>query len=262
MVIDGLERDPALLARLRVVSNNLLIERDGDLLLTHRPALPTGGGPTRVRVRATPMVRAALEAASVPIRFADLAASLGTASPEVPAYVIGRLLTGLVEQRLLITSLRPPMTVPNALGHLVNELDAARTDDLPGPNRVAAALRDMHKALTKPGQPGRTLQHAEHAAAALDPHTETDRRVAVDLRMNLDVAVPPQVATEAARAAGVLARLAARADHGAGWATWHAKFLERYGPHALVPVLDAVDTNLGLGFPAGFLTAASEPARR
>ncbi|WP_433464092.1 lantibiotic dehydratase [Spirillospora sp. CA-128828] len=259
-VIDRLEADPALLTRLRVVANNLLIERDGDLLLTHRPATGPAGAPTQVRVRATPPVRAALQAASAPILFADLAAALAASSPGVPAPVIAQLLSGLVAQRLLITSLRPPMTVTDPLGHLVAELDAAAAVDLPGPSTAVTALRDVQDALTSTGQTGHLLQRAELAASPLDLSPGTGSRVAVDLRMEMTVTVPPQVAAEAARAASVLARLASRADRGAGWAAWHAEFLERYGPHALVPVLDAVDANVGLGFPAGFLTASDEPA--
>src|SRR5262249_2910038 len=34
---------------------------------------------------------------------------------------------------------------------------------------------------------------------------------------------------------------------------WHARFLEKYGSGALVPVLDVTDDSIGLGFPVGYL---------
>ena len=61
--------------------------------------------------------------------------------------------------------------------------------------------------------------------------------LAVDLRLDWDLIVPAAVAAEAATAAGVLARLARRPALSAGWAAWHARFLDRYGPGAVVPVL-------------------------
>ena len=77
--------------------------------------------------------------------------------------------------------------------------------------------------------------------------------LAIDLRLDWDLTLPETVAAEAAQAAGVLARLARRQVLSQGWAEWHERFLERYGPGAIVPVLDATGDCAGLGFPAGYL---------
>ncbi|MGX9225143.1 lantibiotic dehydratase [Streptomyces albus] len=53
------------------------------------------------------------------------------------------------------------------------------------------------------------------------------------------------------RARGALSR---------GWVAWHGRFLERFGLRAMVPLLDAVDSEAGLGYPAGFLGGPPAPA--
>jgi thiopeptide-type bacteriocin biosynthesis protein len=80
--------------------------------------------------------------------------------------------------------------------------------------------------------------------------------IAADLRAGWDLVVPETVAAEAASAAAVLVRLARRRALNPGWAAWHARFLDRYGPGAVVPVLDVTDPGTGLGFPAGYLGSA------
>lgn len=257
-VIELLEAEPTLLARLPVVRNNLVIERDGELLLSHRPATAPKGAPAQVRVRATSAVRAALEAASEPIRLTELATALAAGFPGVPGDVIDRLLTGLVAQRLLITSLRPPMTETAPLTHLLGELVAVAAADLPGLSGTVVVLRKVHDALTDPNLGTGRFRRAGLTAMMKSLCPAAGSAVAVDLRIGLKVTVPPAVADEAARAAAVLVRLAPRADLGAGWAAWHSEFLERYGPHALVPVRDVVDPDIGLGFPAGFVGAPAE----
>ncbi|RAY15000.1 lantibiotic dehydratase [Actinomadura craniellae] len=260
-VIERLEADPALLRRLPVVRHDLIVERDGEVLLTHRPAGGAGGAPVQVRVRATPAVRAALRAASAPIRSADLAAHLAAAFPGVPGDVITRLLAELVDQRLLITSLRSPMTVTDPLPHLLAELDAVSASDIPQLAGTVTALREAGDALARRTIPEMTRsQRAELAVGTAKASVPADRAVRTDLRMDVEVTVPSAVADEAARAASALVRLAPRGDLGRGWAAWHREFLERYGPHALVPVRDAVDPDIGLGFPAGYLSAPAAPA--
>jgi lantibiotic biosynthesis protein len=78
----------------------------------------------------------------------------------------------------------------------------------------------------------------------------------IDLRLDWDLVIPGAVAAEAASAAGVLVRLARRPALSPGWSAWHGRFLDRYGPGAVVPVLDAVDAGTGLGYPAGYLGSA------
>ncbi|MEV0306553.1 lantibiotic dehydratase [Nonomuraea fuscirosea] len=211
--IESLENDPALLRTLSVQANNLGFARGADWVLPYPPCTETPVA--EVSVRHTQAVRMALEKAATPILFGTLLAMLAAESQRTPLTVIEDMLTELVRLRVLLTSLRAPMTVTDPLAHIAAQLD--------GPY------------------------------AALDPGA----RVTVDLRLNYSISLPPRVIDEAEKAASVLVRLAPRRP---GWQAYHAEFLDRYGPGALVGIRELLDPDLGLGYPAGFRGSIAAPA--
>ncbi|WUP79316.1 lantibiotic dehydratase [Microbispora hainanensis] len=262
-VIERLEAEPALRPHLKVMANNLVFERDDQLVLEHRPAGATRHQPTHVSVRATAPIRTAISLSHSPIRLGELAEKLAADFPGVPAAVIDRLLANVMAQHLLVTSLRPPMTAADPLGHLLFELEEMAAGELAEVAETVGRLRRIAQELAHDDAPTSAIARSRRTRlasgmAAVAPVTGS--ALAVDLRMDLDLAVPQSVAAETAKAAGVLVRLAPRPDLGPGWVAWHGRFLERYGPRALVPVLDAVDPDIGLGYPAGYLGAPSPPS--
>ncbi|MET8012956.1 lantibiotic dehydratase [Streptomyces sp. NPDC005271] len=260
-VIERLEADPALLQRLTVQAHTLAVEKDGHLILEHRGA-GSGGRPAHVRVRATTPVRSAMDVARHPLRAKDLASKLTADFPHVPADVIDKLLADLTAQRLLITNLRCPITTTDPLDHLLDALDAAEAEDIATVANTTAQLRQIADALaqhnTTPTR-GRE-QRAQLTTAMQNLSPCSGPALGVDLRFEGEVTIPHAVAAEAARAATALVRLARRPFLSRAWASWHSRFLERYGPRALVPILDAVDGDTGLGYPAGFLGGPPAPA--
>lgn len=263
-VIDRLEAESVLRPRLKVTANNLVFERDGRLVLEHRPSGATRDQPTHVSVRATAPIRTAMSLSRCPIQLGKLAEKLAADFPGVSAAVIDRLLADLVAQHLLVTSLRPPMTAADPLGHLLSELEEMAAGQLAEVAGIVGRLRQIAQELAHhddaPTSAVARSRRTSLAAGMTSVAPVTGPALAVDLRIDLDLAVPESVAAEAARAANVLVRLAPRPNLGPGWVAWHARFLERYGPRALVPVLDAVDPDIGLGYPAGYLGAPSPPS--
>ncbi|MEV7512055.1 lantibiotic dehydratase [Streptomyces sp. NPDC091201] len=199
-----LEANLVLRTELVLLTSSLVVERDGHVVIEHRPPTTPGLEPDHVQIRLTGPVRRALEGARTATRWSELAAHLCAAFPRAEPATVDTLLAGLVEQRFLLTDARAPMTTtdPAAAHHL--------------PVRAAPA-----------GEPSRT---------------------AYDLRVDWDLTVPDAVVGEAEAAARALSRLAPRTAL-AGWSEWHARFLEQYGPRAVVPVLDAIDA---LGYPPGY----------
>jgi thiopeptide-type bacteriocin biosynthesis protein len=189
------EQDLTALRRVAVVVNSLGYERGGKWVLPCARA--DGDRRWDVEVRLTGPVRAVIQAARSPVRFANLAATLvgpaGVGEAE-------RLLADLVRVGVLVSALRPAMTVTDPAGHC---------------------------ALPDPGG-----------------------RVAVDLRADVAVTLPPAVLHEAGRAASALVAVAPQLP---GWAEYHHAFIERWGPGAAVPVHDVLNV---LGFPAGYRGSA------
>ncbi|MEV4545221.1 lantibiotic dehydratase [Micromonospora echinaurantiaca] len=151
-----------------------------------------------VEVRLTGPIRAAIQAARSPLRFADLAATIAGPASIADAE---RLLAELVHTGVLLSALRPPMTATDPAVHVAR-----------------------HYAIPEPGN-----------------------RVAVDLRADITVTLPPPVLHEAERAASTLVAVAP--PHAAGWTEYHHAFIQRWGPGAAVPLRNVLNV---LGFPSGY----------
>ncbi|MGX4656857.1 lantibiotic dehydratase [Micromonospora sp. SCSIO 07396] len=190
------EQDLATLRTVAVVTNSLGYRR-GD-----RWVLPCAHASADrrwdVEIRLTSPIRAAIQAARSPVRFADLAETIA-----VPASIADaeRLLADMLHTGVLLSALRPPMTATDPAAHLTR-----------------------HYAIPEPGN-----------------------RVALDLRADIAVTLPPPVLHEAERAASTLVAVAPPPTP--GWAEYHSAFIERWGPGAAVPIREVLNV---LGFPAGY----------
>lgn len=191
------ERDLPTLRAVAVVTNAVGYARGGTWVLPCARA--RDDRLWDVEIDLTDPVRVAVEAARSPVAFTALAARVGQEMPGGVAEA-ERLLAALVEAGVLVSAIRPPMTVTDPAAHL------ARYIDLPDPGGT----------------------------------------IAVDLRLDCAVTLPPAVTREAAEAASALVAVAPRLP---GWDEYHHAFIERWGPGAAVPLRDVLRA---LGFPAGY----------
>jgi thiopeptide-type bacteriocin biosynthesis protein len=248
-----LEAEPTLLPLLTVASSNIAVERDGYLILDHRAGEADVDIPGSVRVRITPPVAAAISFASSRLAFSELKGKLAAEFPRTSGQVIERMLTGLVRERFLITSLRPPMTETDPLEWLAQTLETVGDGQIGWPTRFPAMSGEATGPV--PTSHDRSPTRADRArlsARMASLYADLAPRPTADLLLDWDLTLPDAVASEVARVASALARLAPRPCPSAGWASWHVMFLERYGPRAVVPVLDAINSCTGVGYPPGY----------
>ncbi|PRW63100.1 lantibiotic dehydratase [Actinopolyspora mortivallis] len=254
-VIVSLERCRALRHRLRVVATNLAEIRDDRLVITHQPHT-NHKEPAEVSMRHTRAVATALRTADTPVSVTTLTSRLAQEFPSTSLAVIEHMVDELIEQRVLISNLLPPMTSTDPVSHVVAELDTLDAAELP--KEMVALIHELrevradlarHNAATPPFDPGalrRSLSTRMSAIAA------TDKPVTVDLHADCSVSLPEQVWREAESAVDVLTRLSPHPHGSPEWADYHRRFLERYGLGAYVPVHDLLDPDTGLGYPAGY----------
>lgn len=268
MLIDQLERHPRLRPHLTVVADNTQIIRAGRVIVAARAPLGSRTpGPLReISVRHTRTVQAALAAAAAPIRIDALAARLAARFPAAPAEKLHAVVNALVDQGVLITSLRPPMTAPHGLTHLIGALRAAGAERLDDVSVLLDQLEDINERLarhnTSTDLDKAAAIRAQVAARMTALALGTGHVLAADVRLAGQVALPERVFAEAALAASVLLRLSTRPFGSAAWLDYHSRFRVRYGTGALVPVRDLV-ADSGLGYPAGYLGAPrARPAWR
>ena len=176
----------------------------------------------------------------------------------------------LVRLGFLITSLRPPMTTTDALGHVTRELRGAGTDEMPEMAGLLEQLEALHHNLTRhnAAEPERQAAMREHLTMAVtEISTEGRTPLCLDLRLDAEVTLPESVGQEMAAAASALIRLSPNPAGSPVWEDYHRRFTERFGTGTLVPLLDVINPAIGLGYPAGYpasilpLPAERDPGR-
>lgn len=217
-LISDLEAQPAVLRRLPVQANNLGFRRGTEWIVPCRPT-PKGGF-ADVAVALSPPLQRVLGATRAPIAFSALLARLGEEYPTVAIESIEGMLTELVALGVLLSGLRPPMTVTDPISHLASGIAGSA---------VPAQVLDC------------------------------EQRRAVDLRLDCAVTLPPAVVRAAQDAASLLAALGPERPV---WQAYHAAFLERYGLGAVVSVREVASPDRGIGYPADYRGAATQPPRR
>ncbi|WP_329353000.1 lantibiotic dehydratase [Streptomyces sp. NBC_01261] len=254
-LVDRLEEHRALRTHVALLASGLAFERDGRLMIDYRSSSTDDGVPAHVGIRATGPVRMAMDGARTPVLWTVLAERLSAGFPDASPTGIENLLANLLRQRFLITSLRPAVMASDPIATLLGQAQHLPAADVTGLHEVAAALARHDDATATPE--GARAERARVTAAMTRLCPAAKPALALDLRLDWDLVIPDAVAEEAASAAAVLTRLAPRAALSPGWVAWHDRFLDRYGPGAAVPVLDAVEH---LGYPSGYLGSAAEPA--
>ncbi|UCM88935.1 lantibiotic dehydratase [Streptomyces marincola] len=254
--VTALETTPGLLRLLPVMADPTRVIRGTKVVVPHQPGVD---GPVEVVLRRTPAVETVLDLARTPITVADIVDKLRADYPDTPTTVIEDMLRHLVAHRVLLTSLRAPMTTDDALGHVVSQLIALGADAIPEAASTIGQLHGIHRRLTRhdaaPADEQRTIR-AEATQRMTAVTGATDRVLAVNLRPDCDIALPTEVAREAERALKVMAGISPFPNGPVAWQDYRARFLERYSMGALVPLRDLTDPDIGLGFPAGYRDSA------
>ncbi|WNV83036.1 lantibiotic dehydratase [Umezawaea sp. Da 62-37] len=248
-IITRAESCPALLERLHVTVNDLTVRR-GDRL-----ELPQGTD--RARVLCTAAILAAWQAAATPVRFGDLIDKLAADFTTDRLKVRNSITALLVRPGFLLTNLRAPFTVTDPLSHLLTRLHDADAADLP---EIADLLRDLDAVHTELGRHNAptTFGDEQHQARtalishmrALSPAGRTP--IAADLLLDTTIDLPNVVAQEMAAAASALLRTTRHPTGDPAWREYQAEFTDRYGVGTLVPLLEVVSPETGLGYPARF----------
>jgi thiopeptide-type bacteriocin biosynthesis protein len=255
------ETDAAIRRQLRW-TRNPLARIEGDRVSLSASA-PAGSGSTSqpVSVRATPVVRRALELAAHPIEYSRLAAELQRASAFATPAKVEQLLSELWKQTFLLTDLRPPLTIDSPARYVLDRLssiDAAQ----PIAARLAACLDAAAAWDRAPHQESDAAFRAVLRTAGRPEDGSKDPPVQVDLGIAVSGRLSGAIAEEAARAAELLLRLSPSPRGLGSMAAYRNAFVARYGAEREVPLLELLDPDRGLGHPSshGHAHVGPEPS--
>ncbi|GHH25784.1 lantibiotic dehydratase [Streptomyces rubradiris] len=258
-VVQQLEADPDVRRRLRVVINNGVRARGDRLVLPwqQRALEAASTAVHEVTLRHTPAIQTIVRMTGTPVPYGKVAGELAAAHPDLGTTGGEELLDLLISRRLLLTSLQPPSTSKDALGHVVRELEAARVSPSAAAADVIAALRDIDAQLgclnqQQPQVPAQAERQRATVTDRMRAIVDQPTPLAVDVALDAEVTVPHAVAWEAQAAAGVLARVTPEPHGTQAWIRYRARFRDRYGEGVLVPLMDLLDPHTGLGLPEDF----------
>ncbi|MDG4834107.1 lantibiotic dehydratase [Solwaraspora sp. WMMD1047] len=250
-LVARLEADPDIRCGLSVQANNLALVRGSRIVVTCRPhAFAPADGTASIRY--TEAVRLAVSLTSAPMLWAELVDKVTAGFPEFPRAAAEALVADLVNHGVLICALRPPSTTMDPITHVLDHLDVCHDDGPDKQRTVRARLRALQGRL---GASAGGVTDLRGLANEMRCVAAVPQPLAVDLRLGDQVVLPRQVAAEIVTSADVLRRLTPDPAGQPEWRAYHARFVDRYGMAAVVPLAQLVDPMTGLGFPDHVSTA-------
>jgi thiopeptide-type bacteriocin biosynthesis protein len=250
---EELERDPGVRRELRYRPNSSLYRAAGRLRYAEARLEDKVRSHHLVAVESSDYLEATLERARCGARAADLAAALVTADAADPEHEISRedaeaFLTELVDSQVLVSDLSPPVTGPEAIHDLVEHLAGLEAGQEAA--RRLAAARDALAGLDAggPGAPPQLYRAIAADLEALPTPVEMARLFQVDMVKPPAAAnLGPAVMDEIVRGIDLLRRVSGRSRQ-ESLERFRKDFQERYGELREVPLVEALDEEIGIGF--------------
>jgi thiopeptide-type bacteriocin biosynthesis protein len=247
---EDLERDPGLRRELRYRPNSSLYRAAGRLRYAEARLDKKVRSHHLVAVEVSSYLEDTLRRARGGALASDLAAALVTADPdgEITAEEAEAFITELIDSQVLVSDLSPPVTGPEAIHDLVSHLGTLPAGHEAGHRLAQARDRLAEIDAAGPGVPPRRYQEIAEGLAALPTTVELARLFQVDMVKPADAPVlGAAVLAEITRGLAILHRLGGRARQ-ESLERFRKDFAERYGEGRQVPLVEALDEEIGIGF--------------
>src|SRR5581483_441899 len=258
-VLQQIETSPSVVTQLTVQANQLAVIAGGRVYL---PAFDPYGQQRQqaVSLRATPVVRKALELARFPLPYITLRDALLQAFPTATIQQVERLLWQLWEHGLLISTLHPPLTNLQPTYYLCQQLETL--SDVEETRKLLREILTLSTTFDAAGiggslDPLRELIQTQQTFVFGEKHRQY---IQVDSLLALQSSTLSRtIGTAAARAAELLLRLTPLPQGAPGLQEYRQQFLEKYGLNAEVPLLELLSPELGLGPPHSYAQPLKVP---
>ncbi len=157
----------------------------------------------------------------------------------------------LIDSQVLVDDLTPAVTGPEPIKPLIELLARKK-----GQRAVAERLERLRGMLARMDSAGLAIDPAQYKRAAselesLPAQVNVSRLFQVDMsKPSADATLDPRVTQEVMRAVQILHRLAGPSDND-GLGQFRSDFSARYQEQQLVPLNEALDEEIGIGYQAG-----------
>ncbi|WNS41173.1 lantibiotic dehydratase [Paenibacillus sp. MMS20-IR301] len=251
-IIENIESQEEIVSQLQVQQNSL-IYRQGErakIPYTAKYGTLDLGENNSVSVRATMAFETVMRACERPVQYSKLVQTVHKEFPEAGIDTISQYIWQLFNQEFLISALRPPTTNAKPLEYLITALQ-----EVSGVEKLTADLlyireqiRDYEETPVGSGE-----------AKLLNLYEEMKAIVDVPSLLQIDMSFGDQairinhtVRKDIELAAELLMSFSAEPQESPHLREYCDDFLEKYGPHREIPLLELLDEELGLGAPATY----------
>ncbi|MGP0016993.1 MAG: lantibiotic dehydratase [Candidatus Sulfotelmatobacter sp.] len=250
-LVQDLERDPKLRPHLDLFSNPALYRRGERVLLAYRDSYGQGEPGDQISVRASRPLLNVLSRSQTPERYCRLLSSLRELYPATSEERLDSFLQSLLEQRILLSTLRPPLSEPDPLQYLQHTLSAEYHGQMRAHiDSLRSALDQYNR--TPLGQGAKTLRSLTDRVQNI--FDVAPACVQVDTRLALKAAVLPfGLAEEVSRAVLALLRISPPSGTSKVLGQYAREFVERYGQKREISLLELLDNEVGLGSPPTYI---------
>ncbi|MFJ9361446.1 lantibiotic dehydratase [Streptomyces mirabilis] len=237
-------RMPEVRSTLKVVENDLCFERGERVVLPY--GRPDANG-KEVTVRNTEFVKWAIKKAKEPIQWDLLIDAAEIRFPGAPRDRLEASIMQLAQNDFLLTQLSPT--------HIDEYFLSTVRDVLADSPQEQRTLDEFMQCLTsfRDAPLGEGISHLGRSQViASRSIPENSQGIQVDLRVDVDAAIPACVGKEVERYATTLWSMTPMTPFYAHMREYREAFTDKYGEHGAVHLMELIDPHTGLGFPRGY----------
>lgn len=248
-----LETDPSVLPSLTYVYQPIAVRIGNRYHFEH---WDEKGSLTNTSVIATLGLELLIEKTRHGKQYADLFTEMLAAVPEAKPEEMTAFLRKFLRYGLVRSSLQPPLTCADPAQHVARQLDA-----IPAARAIAQQFRSLLSQIKlydmcAPGDGEATLRKLADSTNSV--YQLPAPRLPLGIDLTLRFTREPQLQQSIADDAAHLAELLMRLSVDPSWSSLSAyreKFIEQYGQHRRIPILELLDPNLGIGLPEHYRSA-------
>lgn len=188
--------------------------------------------------------------------FPEIFAAVKEEYQDVPDETIRTYIAELVERQILISSLRPPFNCKDQLQYLNDQCEAAGLVEICG---QLSAISEQCQAYERMAI-GEGTEKYHEISRMMKKYYDAPFCTQVDTVISgADVRLAKETAGQIRRLAGFFVAISSRTrDARTHLDEYRDKFIEKYGMKREVPLLEMLDTGVGIGAPTGYLNPRND----
>ncbi|MDQ0049003.1 thiopeptide-type bacteriocin biosynthesis protein [Paenibacillus polymyxa] len=254
-LVKGLERIRHVVEQVEVRTNSILYTSGSRVKLPYLNYIDHFDSSDEMKsssIRISKFVDYVIHCAKQPVPILKLMDKMKEEFPTINQEQLFGLLLKLVEQEFLISNLRPPLSIRNS--ELPFEYIKGQLASMTGIDDLKASIQKIYNYIQQYNQTsvGEGEELYTNICSSINEMFPSKDPLQIDMETAItNATLSHEIAEEVAVAAEVLWRLSNNVCN-PHLATYRGAFIEKYGVHRQIPLLELLDEDMGLGAPPDY----------